>query len=492
MDARTNLNRSVEVRFRCPGETYWIDRATHLARLAAGYAGCRSCVDRFETGGLLPATVRAADDTADRLAPDAGVLPTDPSACDSGDRFCGGEAIWGPEGLAGTAENQINVAVARRLAMAFGTVLGQLPGAGSPVRVAVGGDGRWLSAPLVAAVSLGCQRAGCRVIETGNATAGSLAMVVRQGGLDGGILIGNTLSATQTVSLKCFGPEARPWSAGGGLAPVRRALADEAVRTSRRFGGLERVDRTAEYRQGLGELFHGLRPLRFVLDAASRPLVEHLRQLVARSACEIISPGVPVGEAETDGGSVDTGRRPRAAGRQGSLGTPPNSVRERPKSLRTRPESLRARPESLRARHVDRLRTQVTRVNADFGVWIDGDGDALVLVDQRGRQIGPERVLWALLGQTTAPAGRPIVLARDVAASGKQLFTAAGWQVIEAEPTCQAVDAALRESGAAAAAGPGDRLWFAGQHATSDALVSLGLILQLLSGQDRPISEMLD
>jgi phosphomannomutase len=115
-----------------------------------------------------------------------------------------------------------------------------------------------------------------------------------------------------------------------------------------------------------------------------------------------------------------------------------------------------------------------------------------VLVDQRGRQIGPERLLWALLGQTTAPAGRPIVLARDVAASGKQLFTAAGWQVIEAEPTCQAVDAALRESGAAAAAGPGDRLWFAGQHATSDALVSLGLILQLLSGQDRPISEMLD
>ena len=103
-----------------------------------------------------------------------------------------------------------------------GTVLGQLPGAGSPVRVAVGGDGRWLSAPLVAAVSLGCQRAGCRVIEMGNATAGSLAMVIRQTGLDGGILIGNALAAPQTVSLKCWGPEGRPWSAGGGLEPVRR------------------------------------------------------------------------------------------------------------------------------------------------------------------------------------------------------------------------------------------------------------------------------
>jgi hypothetical protein len=85
-----------------------------------------------------------------------------------------------------------------------------------------------------------------------------------------------------------------------------------------------------------------------------------------------------------------------------------------------------------------------------------------------------------------------MVLARDVAASGKQLFASAGWRVIEADSTCEAVDAALRDSGAAAAAGPGDRLWFAGQHPTSDALASVGLILQLLSGQDRPISEMLD
>ena len=375
------MNPTVEVRFRCPGETYWIDRATHLARLAAGYAGCRSCVDRFDTGGLLPASARAADDTAEgeSLGREASREATQSATAGLGQRF--GEAIWNAEGVAGTAENQIDVAVARRLAMALGTVLGQLPGAGSPVRVAVGGDGRWLSAPLVAAVSLGCQRAGCRVIETGHATAGSLAMVVRQAGLDGGMLIGNGLSATQTVSLKCFGPEGRPWSAGGGLEPVRRALADEAVRTSRRFGGLERVDLTAEYRRGLSELFHGLRPLRFVLDAASRPLVEHLRQLVGRSACEIISPGIPAGEGEA--------------------GRPMGGVRR---------SKVAARPGSLRARHVDRLRAQVVRVNADFGLWIDGDGDALVLVDELGRQIGPERLLWALFGQTATPAGRPVVL----------------------------------------------------------------------------------
>ncbi len=254
--------------------------------------------------------------------------------------------------------------------MAVGTVLGQLPGAGSPVRVAIGGDGRWLSAPLVAAVSQGCQRAGCRVIETGGATAGSLAMVIRQEGLDGGILIGNSLSATQTVSLKCWGPEGKPWSAGGGLEPVRRALADEAVRTSRRFGGLERIDPTAEYRQRLGELFHGLRPLRFVLDAASRPLVEHLR-LLGRAQC-LRNPF-----ARRAGVRRRTRRARRAAGRrQGGIAA---GVRH--------------------ARRIDRLRDQVARTKADFGLWIDGDGDTLLLVDEQGRRIGPERLLWGIWRQ---------------------------------------------------------------------------------------------
>ena len=63
--------------------------------------------------------------------------------------------------------------------------------------------------------------------------------------------------------------------------------------------------------------------------------------------------------------------------------------------------------------------------------------------------------------------------------------------MIEAEPTCEAVDAAMRASGAVAAAGPGQRLWFAGGQPTSDALATVGLILQLLSGQERPISELL-
>ncbi|HEY1785241.1 MAG TPA: hypothetical protein VGG30_06810, partial [Pirellulales bacterium] len=425
------LKPPAKTAFRCPGESYPIDRPTHLARLASGYAPCRSCADRQETGGLLPA---ATPSSTDEVCHSSGLA----------------DAIWTSEGLAGTAENQIDAAVARRLGMALGTVLAQLPGAGKPVRVAVGGDGRWLTAPLVAGVSLGCQRAGCRVIEIGNATAGSMEMAIRDSGLDGGILIGNAVGAAQMVGLKCWGADARPFSAGGGLEAVRRAAAGEAVRTSRRFGGLERVDLTAAYRQQLGELFHGLRPLRFVLDAASRPLVEHLRVLVGRSACEIISPGVPDSELLAE--LVPAGSpRPSRIGAQAV----------RPGALARRAESARTRPDSPRSRAIDRLRTRIARVEADFGLWIDGDGDELVLVDQRGRQIGPARLLGALRREAAPTDRRPIVLAAGFAPCDRQPFEADG-PVIEAEPTREAVDAAMRASGAVAAAGPGDRLWFAG------------------------------
>jgi phosphomannomutase len=432
---------SVELRFRCPGEPYWIDRATHLARLAAGFAPCRTCASRHETGGLIQ-LVDAGDD---RTGSPAASAATDPSP-------------WTAEGLAGTALNQIDVALARRFAMAVGTVLSEELGTGGPPCVAVGGDGRWLTAALVAAVSQGCQLAGCRVVEIGQATAGCLALVIERRQLDGGILVANAPSAPETVSLKCWGHEGRPWSVGGQLERVRQAMTNDAIRSSRRCGGLERDDPSGEYRDRLADLFHGLRPLRWVLDTSCRPLVEHLDALVGHSACQILSPGVPIGQPQSAG-------RHQPMSRQGV---------KRP---------------SFRARRLDRLRAQVAQAQADFGLWIDGDGDTLMLVDEQGRRLGPERLLWGIWRRAATP-GQTVVLANDCL-GGRQLFESAGARVVEVEATREAVDAALRQTEAAAAAGPDGRLWLAGRSSTSDALATVGWLLQLLSGQDRPISELL-
>ena len=57
--------------------------------------------------------------------------------------------------------------------------------------MAVAADGRWLTAPLLTAARDGLLLAGCRVVESGASTAGSLALVVERHGLDGGLLIGN-------------------------------------------------------------------------------------------------------------------------------------------------------------------------------------------------------------------------------------------------------------------------------------------------------------
>ena len=232
--------------------------------------------DRWPGAAFAP----AQGDSPELVEPN----PATASPATGNDQQPSGQETWTPEGLAGTAENQIDARAAQRFAMAFGTAVARELGAGVPPRIAIGGDGRWLSARLVAAASRGCQLAGCQAVEIGGATAGSLAMVIGGHGLDGGILIGNALSAPETVSLKCWGPAGRPWSAGGGLELVREALTSEAIRSSRRSAGLERLDPTDEYRQRLAELFHSLRPLRLGARHRQSPL-ERAFAAAGRTQC---------------------------------------------------------------------------------------------------------------------------------------------------------------------------------------------------------------
>lgn len=50
-----------ESRFQCPGESYTISRADHLARLAAYYPDCGTCPRRHETGILSPRARKRLD-----------------------------------------------------------------------------------------------------------------------------------------------------------------------------------------------------------------------------------------------------------------------------------------------------------------------------------------------------------------------------------------------------------------------------------------------
>jgi phosphomannomutase len=453
------VSGSVETRFRCPDETYFIDRSIHLARLADGFAACRACAHRLDDGS--PAT-------GSRLPPAAEIE--------------GSAGLIGPEGPLGVALNEIDVAWVRRFSAALGALIraesagsldARAPGfeqsadPGLP-RVAVGGDGRWLSAQFVAAASEGLARSGCRVVETGASTAGSLAFLISKHALEGGLLVGNSAGAPQVVSLKCWGPSARPWSSGGTLDQVADLLARSAARASRRFGGLERLDVGPEYGEQFAELFHGLRPLRFVLDTTAAPLAEHLRKLAGRSACELVGPRLP-----------PAGAVAKSAGRSSRLQSAAIAKALGPAA-------------AVRRRRVERLREQVVADRAHFGLWIDGDGDVLELVDEQGRQVNGERLLLALVRNLPNCAGAPVVIEAETSPRVRQQLAAERVTLVDSRPSREAMHAAMLGTGAIFGGGPSGRLWFAGQPPWTDALRTVGQLLQLLSQADRPLSEAIE
>ncbi len=454
------MSAPTETRFRCPGESYFIDRPIHLARLAGGYATCRGCLHRFDAG-LRPVKATAAD---------ARLAHSNPERTDSADAEPEAACAEGPLGI---ARNQIDAPLVRRYAAALGTALRRrVESAGGVPRVAVATDGRWLSAELVAAAGDGLALSGCRVVESGAATAASLARLVHRHGLDGGLLVGNSSGAPQIVSLKCWGPASCPWSAGGQLDDVTALFAGAPERSSRRSGGLERIDPGPEYRQELADLFHGLRPLRFVLDTSSLPLAEHLRQLAGNSACQIAGPRLPA-----------AGKPAQSADRKGKTA----------KAKAGSPSTALTTAAAYRGRRGQRLREQVLDESADFGLWIDGDGESLDLIDQRGRPVNAERLLFAFARQLSAEAkSAGVVVEAEASPAAHGQLTAAGTGPIESASRCESMFVAMQRSGAALGGGPSGRIWFGGELPQPDALRTLGELLQLLSQSDRPLSEVLE
>lgn len=425
--ALTTLTGSNKL-YRCPGETCDIDRAVHLARLAAYYPACRQCEHRHDTGPLSPREIK-------RLGELDGRVPSALLVC---------------EGLAGVVHNELLPGDVRRFAAAFGScLLNEERTTDRAPQVILAGDGRALTAELVAAAGEGLRMSGCAVIDIGAATSGLLAWAVRERRAAGGLLIGNEPGEPHTASVKLWGAGARPWSLGGSAEPLRSMLLSPLARPTRHAGPIERFQAEEGYLQSLRPLYHGLRPLRIVLDTRSLALVKQLESLLATSACHVIRPQPP-GQGEPQTG-------------------------------------VRAAATFLERRLV-MLSRQVRRDQADFGLWIDGDGEICHLVDETGRLIAPTRLLATLLVPLGTSSAAIAVVEQGVDLETIRQAIPQPVTLIESRATREAMFLAMQASGAAIGGGASGRYWFNHGAPQADALLTLSLVLSLLSQTDRELS----
>lgn len=338
--------------------------------------------------------------------------------------------LWDDEGAAGLLDEQLDARAAGKLAAAFATVLRRATEKPQP-QVTLAGDGRSTTAPLVAAASEALRWAGCRVIELPAATTACLLRAQHELQADGALLIGNAPGAVRTASVRFFGPLGQPVSSAGegiSLEALQRQSSGNFNRPARRSGGWQRGNAEEQYLQELSGYFHALRPLRFVLDTPCAPLARYLEKLLAHVGCRALPPS-------------------QAAGRKaGSL---------------------------------------------HFYAWIDGDGERLVLRDERGQDVAQEAVLLLLGRQWLADhAGATIVVEQDTSPSAVKVLEARGARIIRGGSSRAAMHHAMRQHGASLAGGRSGR-WWIGAPPAPDALHVLAVLLNILSQNDRPFSERL-
>jgi phosphomannomutase/phosphoglucomutase len=350
------------------------------------------------------------------------------------------ETLFFDEGIAGTYLDDLVPGDVRQLAVAHGIFLrGQQRAELDFPLVVIASDGRPLTAELLAAVSDGLRFAGCKVVDIGHATAPCVVFAMDHLDAVGGLYVGNALGGSQEVSLKFWGEQAEPLSASGALDELQAIAAAPLNRPLRRHGPLRRFRAEVPYLACLHKYFHALRPLRIVISTSNSQLLTYLQHLCATVACELI----PIARSTTG------------------------------------------------ERAWESLAEKVTSTKAHAGLWMDGDGEACRLVDERGRAVETETTLRLLVQFLSDEHPRPAVAVADTCtAAGENALRQIGATVHRCGGSRQQMHRALAECQGLVGADREGRIWFHDHRPSADALKTLAVLLNVLSQGDQDLSQL--
>jgi phosphomannomutase/phosphoglucomutase len=388
--------------------------------LAAFYPACRQCEHRDETGTLSPRQIEQLQEVALHRRPGS---------------------MFHDEGVGGVYLNDFSPVDARNVAGAFAESVNL---AGEPSldpnsqsrgphpSILLAGDNRSITAELTAAVAEGVRAGGCDVMDIGPSTSPCLALAVRDFRAAGGIMVGNSTRQPHVVDMQFWSAEAMPLSMGGSLERIVERYQAGAGRRSPVYGQVQRHQAESAYLAALGALYHALRPLRVIVDSASRPIVQYFQRLAASVACRVAASRV--------------------------------------------------------ARH--ELPGHVRAESAHFAVGVDGNGETCEVLDERGQVVPNERLLILL---ARSCASKKVIVEQGTFANIVERMRQAGCEPISGGACRWEMAAAMRDHGSAIGGGRSGRFWHpVAGIPLPDALMTITRLLVVLSRSDEPLSVVLD
>ena len=337
------------------------------------------------------------------------------------------------------------------LARSIGRAFIGLTGAGS---LAIGQDMRPSSAPMADALGEGATSQGADVVRVGLCSTDMLYYV--SGALDvAGIMLTASHNPSQYNGLKFCRPGAVPVGQDSGLAELKRMVAGgEPAGEARRRGsvhqGEDLLARYAEHVRGFVDK-GALRPLTVVADAGNGMAGHVLPAIFERLPFEL----VPM-YFELDG-------------------TFPNHPADP------------INPENLKD-----LRKRVVAEGADVGLAFDGDADRVFLVDERGG-IVQSSLVCALAARTMCEREPGATVLYNLICSRvvPETIRAAGGNPVRTRVGHSFIKAVMASTGAIFGGEHSGHYYFRDNYRADSGLVASLVVLEVLSREDRPLSEIL-
>lgn len=346
--------------------------------------------------------------------------------------------------IRGVVDRDLDAEASETIARAFGTYLAR----GGVQRAVIAHDSRVSSPDLYAAAIRGLIAAGCDTIGTGLAITPMLYFALHHFDVQGGMMVTASHNPPEFNGFKlCLGPG----TLYGPQIQEVRALTEARIEAGSR-GETETREIFPAYRQMLADRIRlGPRRLRVALDCGNGTAAAFAPDIVRAWGCDVqalycdLDPSFP-----------------------------------------------HHHPDPVVPENLTDLIRLVHESQADVGIGLDGDGDRIGVVDDRGGILWGDQ-LMALYWREILPRHPGAVALVEVKCSqalideirrlgGRPEFTRTGHSLIKAR---------MREVGAVFAGEMSGHMFFADEYfGYDDAVYAAGRLLRILSHTDRPLSSL--
>jgi phosphomannomutase len=286
-----------------------------------------------------------------------------------------GMSVFRSYDIRGVFPSEIDTAFARNLGVALGRHFLNFPEhrGKSGLHLAVGRDMRRSAAECAPALIDGLRSAGHRVSDIGMVTTPCLYFGVQRVGADGGVMCTASHNPARYIGFKVCRELAIPIGYDAGLKDVEKMMGQPAPAVT--AGKLETVDLDDAYIEFLTSQVKDVRPIVVAVDASNGMAGKYIEKLFSRFPVEL------------DGFYLEP---------DGSF---PHHEADPSKVANMREVGERAR-----------------KIGGDIGFCLDGDGDRLGVVDEKGEPIRGD-LLAALLARDALQSAPGSVAAYDLRSS---------------------------------------------------------------------------